>query len=368
MKKLVLPNYDECITNLACSIMKYFQLDIKHNTIPAIDKILEKNNPKNVVLILYDGMGLNLLKRNLKKESFLLNHLVKGISTVSPSTTTAATTSILSGLNPKEHGWLGWDMYVKPIDKIVTLFLNTEKDSSNVVADYNVAGKYFPYKNITEQINEKNKYSSSILFPFGDNKYNDIDDMNRRIIKECNKNGKKYIYAYYEDPDSTMHEYATDSKESNSKFKLINQKTEELCNKLEDTVVIVTADHGHINSEGILLSDYPDFYNTLDGDIWIEGRLCTFRVKENKKEEFKLLFNKYFSNNFILKTTEEVIDENLFGTGIENPLFRESIGDYCALAITNKYFRYSENSVNLVSMHAGFTEDEMIVPLIIIEK
>ena len=39
-------NYNECITNLACSIRKYFELDYQHNTLSYVDKLLEKNNPK----------------------------------------------------------------------------------------------------------------------------------------------------------------------------------------------------------------------------------------------------------------------------------------------------------------------------------
>ena len=34
-------NYDECLTNLACSIRKYFGLEYKHNTLSYIDKLLE---------------------------------------------------------------------------------------------------------------------------------------------------------------------------------------------------------------------------------------------------------------------------------------------------------------------------------------
>ena len=36
---LVKNNYNECITNLACSIRKYFGLDYNHNTLDYIDKI-----------------------------------------------------------------------------------------------------------------------------------------------------------------------------------------------------------------------------------------------------------------------------------------------------------------------------------------
>lgn len=101
-------NYNECITNLACSIRKYFGLKFKHNTLEYVDKLLSEKNPKNVVVILFDGMGSRILKRNLDKNAFLVKHMAKEITTVFPATTTAATTSMRTGLNPVEHGYLGW--------------------------------------------------------------------------------------------------------------------------------------------------------------------------------------------------------------------------------------------------------------------
>ena len=65
-------NYNECLTNLACSIRKYFDLDYKHNTLDYIDKILEEYKPKNVVTILCDGMGSNIMDRMLDENSFLI--------------------------------------------------------------------------------------------------------------------------------------------------------------------------------------------------------------------------------------------------------------------------------------------------------
>lgn len=31
----------------------------------------------------------------------------------------------MSGLQPSEHGWLGWDCFYPQVDKNVTVFLNT---------------------------------------------------------------------------------------------------------------------------------------------------------------------------------------------------------------------------------------------------
>ena len=104
---------------------------------------------------------------------------------------------------------------------------------------------------------------------------------------------------------------------------------------------------------------------TLDGDVWIEGRMCSFKVKDGMHDTFEKLFKEYFGTEFILKSKKEILDEKLFGTGEEHELFRDSLGDYFGLAISDKFFKYSVNSVDLRSMHAGFTEDEMRIPLIV---
>ncbi len=173
-------------------------------------------------------MGSNILSRNLNENSFLKSHKIEDIKAVFPPTTTASTTTLPLGLNPCEHGWLGWDLYSKEINETVTLFLNTKKDTDILVSEENIANKHFSYNSIMELINEK--YKAYKLMPFGDN-------------------------AYYDEPDHTTH---------------------------------------------------------------IEGT--------NK----------------------------------------DSLGDYLAVAISNKYFNYSENSVSYTSMHAGLIEDEMLVPLIMI--
>ena len=366
--KETMPNYDECITNIACSILKYFEVPYKHNTIKELDDEL-RTNPKNVVVILYDGMGYNLINRILKEDSFLRSNMVRSLSSVCPSTTTASTTSMLSGLNPCEHGWLGWDTYIKPIDKCVTLFKNTIKDTDEVAAEYNVGEKYLYYDDLKTQI-EKGKYQASIIFPFGEKTivYDGLEDMNNKIIEECNKEGKRFIYAYYEDPDATMHMTGTTSEDTKNVFYMIDESTKKLSERLNDTLLIVTADHGHINSSHIVLEDYKDLYDTLRSDVSIEPRFCSLSIKEGREEEFVDLFNKYFKDHFILKTKQEIIDEKWFGMGEEHKEFRDSLGDYIAIAKSNLNLRYRIPRHNFLSSHAGLTEDEMKIPLVLKRK
>ena len=117
-----------------------------------------------------------------------------------------------------------------------------------------------------------------------------------------------------------------------------------------------------------ILEDYKDIFDTLAGDTSFEGRLCSFKIKDGREEEFVYLFNKYFSNYFVLMTKEELIDSKLLGNGTEHKYFRDSLGDYFALAYSNKYFKYRNVGHIHKSTHAGLTEDEMKIPLIVLNK
>jgi len=366
---IVKNNYNECLTNLACSIRKYFGLVYNHNTLEYINIILEEKKPKNVVTILCDGMGSNIMDRNLYKDSFLIKNRIKSVTTVFPATTVAATTSMMTGLNPYETGMLGWDMYYKDIDKTITVFMNSEKGDFDYkpldeAIEYN--SKHMIRETIIKEINEKGLYKGYSLFPFGDKAYSTLDEMYEKIEKLCSEDGKKYIYAYDINPDHTMHEIGCNKPKIKEIIEDINKRIEELSNKLTDTVIFVVADHGHHNVENIFIKDYPDIEECLLRNTSLEPRAVNFFIKQEKKEMFVELFNKYFGNDFDLYSMEDVIESKLFGNGLENEIFRDALGDYLAIGKTDKTLLYTGSEV-LKSQHAGYTEDEILVPLIVID-
>lgn len=356
-------NYQNCLTNVTNSILKYYNIEPFHETLPELDKYLNAQDYQNIILILYDGLGSNLLRRNLPDTAFLNENKIKDINAVFPPTTVASTTSVLTGLNPCEHGWLGWDMYYPKENLIATMFTNNLKDTNEQASKENLARKYYPYTSIIELINKTTP--AYLVSPHGGINYRNLNNMHKKIKDLSTKEGRKFIYAYYEEPDHTMHKRGTDSKKTVKLFQKINNSIEKLCHELTDSLVIVIADHGHLNSSKITLSDYPDLIKLLKRDIALEGRSSFFFTKENKDQEFVRLFKQYFHDDFTLYSKKEVLDNKLFGFGHEHQNFKSCLGDYLAIAKSNKYFRYNEHGTEFVSTHAGLSFDEVLVPLII---
>ena len=100
-----LPDYNNCLVNLANSIEKKFGVETTADTLPLADKYLDKKY-KNVVVLLLDAMGISILEKHLKEDGFFRSHLAGEYNSVYPPTTVAATTSLMNGLYPDEHGWV----------------------------------------------------------------------------------------------------------------------------------------------------------------------------------------------------------------------------------------------------------------------
>ena len=134
---LQLPDYKNCIANIPNSILKYFGGETAGDTLPALDEHLDRRY-KNVVLFVADGMGSMIIRDSLESGSTFRSHVVKTIDSVFLSSTVPATTSLLTGLQPCEHAWLGWDNYYKDVDKNVTVFGNVIQNTTEPAAEYNI--------------------------------------------------------------------------------------------------------------------------------------------------------------------------------------------------------------------------------------
>ena len=207
-----------------------------------------------------------------------------------------------------------------------------------------------------------------------------------RIAGLCGKPGRKYIYSYWREPDHLMHEKGCFGKDAKELLGKLEAQVEELCERISEskaveneciknkpkegdgTLVIVTADHGHIDTKGVALIDYPKICECLSRLPSIEPRALNFFIKPGMEEQFVSEFNRRFSEKFRLFTKAEVLENKLFGRGTEHPAFRDMLGDYLAVATGDLcIYNTREEADFFIGAHAGLTAEEMTIPLILVE-
>lgn len=361
------PDYQNSILNLVNSILHNYGAPHRYTTLPEADEILKKDY-RHVVLLVLDGMGVSVLERFLPEESFLRSHFQKEISSVFPPTTVAATTTLESGLAPAEHGWLGWSMYFPEIQDKVNVFLNTT-GSGGVIEGELLADRMMPYEKLGSRIMHACETKAYEVSPFGDYHIDTFEELLSGVRTLCRRDEKNYLYVYWPEPDHVMHEGGCTCREAREWLKKIDRELEKLSEELSDTLLLVTADHGHIDGRNVSMENYPELRECLKCLPAVEPRALSFHLKEGMEEQFLESFKKHFGKEFLLFSREEITESQLFGEGAYHPRFQEAIGDYFAVAVgALNLFDTNEEKENIIGVHAGMTKEEMTVPLIVVEK
>ena len=176
--------------------------------------------------------------------------------------------------------------------------------------------------------------------------------------------------AYWKHPDGVMHKTGCYSAQTKETIKDLDSKIAGLAAKFENTLLVITADHGLIDIEkNVNLNEIKELDDCLRLLPGIEPRTVAFYIKPEKKADFEQIFKQYFGTEYILLTADEYIRQGYMGEGDEHPKLREFLGDYIAIAIGTTILQYQTpdglEPPAFAAHHAGLTEKEMQVPLII---
>ena len=357
--------YDESILSYVASIRKYFGLSSSYKANDKFMAYLDKQKPKKVFVLLVDGMGSNLIKRKLSEDSFLRKNMLYEVLTVFPSTTTAATISILNGKSPNENAWLAWTQYIKEVSDVIIPFYGCSYYGDKQY-DSDLMMKLYPINPIYDELNSKNIKATSLYPAFKENGYNDFDAMCRQLIKYSNHSDYEFAYAYWDKYDTYMHNYGPNNKICDSYLEYINDEIEYLANHLnQDTLLVVLADHGQVEvkeSYNLYDSKYEKYFRLPPS---LESRAQAFFIKEGMKDDFRKEFINEFEDRFVLLDQKQVLDLNIFGSTSNHERLTEFIGDFLAIGKSTTVFAYQEGYYEeKQGQHAGMLDDEMMVPII----
>lgn len=381
-----LPNYkDGSIVNLISSIIK--ALGGKPLYKPLKNLNPKELSTKNVVLLFIDALGYEFLKKNGKNTIF--NKYLKGkITSIFPSATAACVPTFFSGVAPQQHAITGWFMYLKEINttSLILPFISRE--------DYNSIKKKIKPRVIFNQKSmfDKIKVNSYLVMPkyivnsnltiamagkakrVGHENLGGYFKEIRKIILSNNK--RKFIHAYWNKYDSICHDNGIKSRKAMNHFRDLNKKLTSFLKSIEgtDTTVIITADHGAIDTEKssrIKLSDHPKLKETLRLPLCAEARVVYCYVHPKKKKQFEDYINKKFRRYCNMYKSKDLVKKNYFGLFKPNKKLFDRVGDYVLIMKKNyilKDWIGNEKKKFNIGDHGGTSKEEMFVPLIVIKR
>ncbi|MBW4258587.1 alkaline phosphatase family protein [Methanobacterium sp. YSL] len=358
------PNYKESILNISNTLLEHYGIPPHHETLALLKPYL--TGKKHIMLILLDGMGMNILN-NLSPNSYLRKHVKTQLTSVYPPTTVAATTSVLSGLTPYEHGHVGWTQYNRFENCHTVVFQNKDFYDENHHLQTHFKNTHLKYETILEKIQQQHpNLLVKKLFPdFDPEGYAQFPDMIDELIRISHEEAS-FTYTYWTEPDYTIHDFGTHNDTVKNKLMTLNDEIERLHQSVsKDCLIMVIADHGLIDVTGITLIHHPILEHCSKMPS-LEPRSTAFYIKPGHEQAFEQDFQSYFGAFFKLYTQQQVLDSGMLGSGQQHPLLTDFIGDYLAISEQHYMFNIKETS-SFKAHHAGMHPDEMWVPLILLE-
>ena len=378
--EIIKPDYDNSILNLVSSILKYYNVESNYKTLNIVDEYLI-NDYQNIILLIFDGMGQKILMKNSPNGYFSKNK-IGTITTVYPSTTTAAMTAYYSGLSPLESGHIAWSQYFKEYGRAIDVLpcrdSYTGEKFECKAFDIN---KILEYETIYEKIEEANSDVKvyNILPPECASRWrrqsaNNIPAMSNMITSICEGGKRKFIFGYVDNPDSIIHKTGCYSWETKKYIFNIEKVVANIAKKLKGTktLILISADHGHIDIEKEYdLRELKEIQECLIMPPTLESRMQAFWVKEEMKEEFEKRFKAIFKDEFILYKKSEFLEEGLLGRGKQHYKVDDFLGNYVSVGVSNSRMilgtYISKEHSEKKATHCGLTKEEMLVPVIAIE-
>jgi hypothetical protein len=367
---IIYPDYTHSILNLASSILHAYGAPFGHPTLPSLDAVLAENH-KNRIFLILDGMGSEFVRRQLEPDGFFRRCQVDELTSVYPCTTTAATTSMLSGLSPLEHGWLGWSPWFREYGRILDVYLDRDSLSGQEIKPS--AGELLPFEDMGRKIYAATQGTVGLhrIQPnYAVDGVNTFDEVIDRIRDYAALPGPQLILAYWYQPDSRMHIEGPYSDGVRKDVQEYEEKLAELMAELQDTLLVVSADHGQVTvNREAYLDEYPEILDCLVLPPSLETRAVSCFVKNHRRAEFEQLFEAAFGDCYLLMPREEVLRRGLFGPGQAHHKIDDFLGDFLACATGDVIIRYHgrfDRPHNVFrGHHAGLCTEEMLVPLIL---
>jgi hypothetical protein len=399
----IFPQYQgQAISNLPASICQWFGIPSPDYTQPFLPKIMDKagNDIQKILVVLVDGLSFTRLTKWMEANpSLIWNKILQEgdltpITSISPSTTSAAIPSAWTGITPLVHGIVGYEMWLREYGVVANMILHRPMSFQSPPDSLKQAGfnpkTYLPVPSLGEVL-LKHKVPTHIfqhysildsgmskMFMKGSNlhPFSTLSDLwiSLRDLWEDTINQSLYTYIYWEAVDGLSHFHSPDDERPHAEFEWFSHGFEKLfleqisAEARKGTLIVLMADHGQISTPNpapqFELRSHPEFTNMLHIQPTGENRMAYLHLKPGKKNSVREYINTTWPDQFLILEIEKALDSGLFGPGKQHPQLLDRLGDLVVVSKGNSFLWWAEKKNPLRGRHGGLTIEEMIVPLL----
>lgn len=322
---------------------------------------------ERIVLFLLDGLGWADFERFRDRLPVLSSLEAVRITSVVPSSTASALTSVTTGLAPSQHGLVGYRMRVGPeILNVLGWFFpggGEPPDPEKLQPAPGFLGRQV--KVVTRSQFVKSGFSTAHMRGTRMIGWRTTSTM----IEHCRRLARSHdplVYVYYDGIDMVAHQYGLQNEFFESELIAADRLTGQLLDVMpESTVLLVASDHGQVHLERknwTTLEPCARFVSAYAGD----GRFRFLYAKDGLEKDLLRAAEDHLADMAWVFSRERLVDEEWLGPKPE-PWVEDRI-PHVALAAAREKVAFIDPTnpleVNLVSSHGSMTAGEMLVPLL----
>jgi len=362
-----LPEYDgPCLCNVAPALLN--RLDAKGT--PAPDWVpAPVSRAHQVVLLALDGLGWEQLADRPHLAPTLASGTGGPITSVAPSTTAAALTSLATGLPPAVHGMVGYRVLVDgQVMNVLGWRLGRSDARRRIRPRQFQPFPAFPRGGLRTPVVSRVDYGSTGFTAayLADSVPHGFHTPSGMVleVRELLAAGELFVYAYYDGVDRVAHARGL-GEHYDAELRAVDRIVADLLDALPPgAALVVTADHGQVvveTSEEVLGSDVMDGVVLLTG----EGRFRWLHARPGATEDVASACVAAFGHVAWVRTFEQMVDEGWLG-GEPVPEVASRLGDVALVPFAPIAFLDPADTgeQRLVGRHGSLTSAEMLVPLI----
>ena len=400
--RFIYPNYQgHSILNIPSSLCRWLDMPAYGAgplQIQALDALAQ--GARRIVFILMDALGLQLFQRLLQQgqlpvwQRLLHDGLLAPLTSISPSTTSAALTSLWTGHSPAEHGIVGYELWLKEYGIVANMILHAPIAYRNDTGSLAKAGfkpeTYLQFTNLGTHLGAHGvktyafQHTSILRSGLSQMLYKDVEArafntstdlwLNLRDLVNGRPSEHQLIWVYWGEVDHYSHLYGPEDERPAAEFVTFSQTFEKLLlNQLRsdvrhDTLLILTADHGQISTpqnSHFELRHHPDLLKKLHILPTGENRFQYLFTRPGQLEAVQEYYLRTWPDQFTFLDPAQAVRAGLFGPGKPHAQLVDRLGDILVLARENAYLWWASKDNPLLGRHGALSPEEMLVPFLL---